>query len=189
MAGYIKQLSPETVDSSSESWYLPHHVVHHNGKGRLVFNCSYQHDGQTLNSQLLPGPILGPSLLGVLLRFREHTVAISGDIKAMFHQICLLPEDKPLLRFLWRAMKKEEEPSVYEWQVLPFGTTCSPCCATYALQRHVKDNSQGNEDILDTIEMAFYVDNCLKSLTCANDARDLIDRMRELLSAGGFEIR
>lgn len=107
----------------------------------------------------------------------------------MFHQIRLLPEDKPLLHFLWSAMRKEEELSVYEWQVLPFGTTCSPCCATYTLQRHVKNNSQGNEDILDTVERAFYVDNCLHSLTDANDTRKLIDQMRELLSAGGFEIR
>ncbi|KAL4008256.1 hypothetical protein ACER0C_002108 [Sarotherodon galilaeus] len=179
----------EVVDCSSESWYLPHHVVHHNNKARLVFNCSYQYNRLSLNSQLLPGPILGPSLLGVLLRFREHTVAISGDIKAMFHQIRLLPEDRPLLQFLWRSMRKDEEPSMYEWQVLPFGTTCSPCCATYALQRHVRDNRQGNEDILDTVEKAFYVDNCLHSLQSAEEAKTLIDRMRELLAKGGFEIR
>ncbi|XP_019218180.1 uncharacterized protein LOC109203254 [Oreochromis niloticus] len=189
VVGYVEKLSPEKVDCSSESWYLPHHVVHHNNKARLVFNCSYQYNGLSLNSQLLPGPILGPSLLGVLLRFREHTVAISGDIKAMFHQIRLLPEDRPLLRFLWRSMRKDEEPSVYEWQVLPFGTTCSPCCATYALQRHVRDNRQGNEDILDTVERAFYVDNCLHSLQLAEEAKTLIDRMRELLAKGGFEIR
>lgn len=49
---------------------------------------------------LLPGPASRPSLLGILLRFREHSVAISGDIHGMFHQVLLLPEDKPLLRFL-----------------------------------------------------------------------------------------
>lgn len=187
--GYAKPLPPDTVDSSTESWYLPHHVVHHNSKARIVYNCSYQHNGQSLNSQLLPSPTLGPTLLGVLLRFREHSVAISGDIKAMFHQVHLLPEDKPLLRFLWRGMKMEEEPTVYEWQVLPFGTTCSPCCATYALQRHVKDNSSGYEDILHLMETAFYVDNCLTSVTNADEAKTIINRMRKLLSAGGFDIR
>lgn len=141
IAGYVKRLTPEVMESSTESWYLPHHLVHHNNKARLVFNCSYQYRGQAQNDHLLPGPILGPSLLGVLLWFREHAVAISGDINAMFHQIRLLSEDRSLLRFIWRDMKRDEEPSVFEWQVLPFGTTCSPCCATYALQRHVKDNS------------------------------------------------
>lgn len=169
--GYAKPLHPDTVDSSTESWYLPHHVVHHNGKARIVYNCSYQHNGQSLNNQLSPGPTLGPTLLKVLLRFREHSVAIRGDIKAMFHQVRLLPEDKPLLRFLWRGMKREEEPTVYEWQVLPFGTTCSPCCATYALQRRVKDNSQGHEDILHLVETALYVDNCLTSVPSADEAK------------------
>ncbi|KAK7933271.1 hypothetical protein WMY93_004167 [Mugilogobius chulae] len=79
-----------------------------------------------LNEWLLPGPTLSPSLVGVLLRFREHNVAISGDIKGMFHQVCLLPEDKPLMRFIWRS-DRDKPPDIYEWQVLPFGTTCSPC--------------------------------------------------------------
>ncbi len=98
-AGYISKVEPPH-DSSKESWYIPHHLVEHNGKPRIVFNCSYQWKGMSLNNQLLPGPQLGPSLLGVLLRFRQYPVAISGDIKSMFHQIRLLPKDRPLLRFL-----------------------------------------------------------------------------------------
>lgn len=93
-----------------ECWYIPHYLVAHNGKNRLVFNCSHQYIGQTLNQYLLPGPTLGASLVGVLLRFCEHPIAISGDIKWMFHQVCLLPKDRPLLRFLWRALKVDEPP-------------------------------------------------------------------------------
>ncbi|KAI2656414.1 Aspartyl/glutamyl-tRNA(Asn/Gln) amidotransferase subunit C [Labeo rohita] len=85
-AGYVAKITTEEAHNTSESWFIPHHMVHHNGKDRIVFNCSFQHQGQSLNSQLLAGPMLGPSLLGVLLRFRQHTVAVSGDIKGMFHQ-------------------------------------------------------------------------------------------------------
>ena len=92
---------------------------------------------QCLNKYLLPGPILGPSLLGELLHFRQHVVVISGDIKSMFHQILVLPLARPLLHFLWRDMNKDVSPTVYQWQVCPFSTTCSPCCATYALQQRV----------------------------------------------------
>nr|XP_055033861.1 uncharacterized protein LOC129422150 [Misgurnus anguillicaudatus] len=143
----------------------------------------------SLNSQLLPGPQLGPSLLGVLLRFRQYPVAISGDIKSMFHQIRLLPEDRPLLRFLWRNMQRSNPPDIYEWQVLPFGTVCSPCCATYALQRHVHDHQEGYEDILNSILQSFYVDNCLESFPNVQAAKSQLDRMRSLLMSGGFEIR
>lgn len=133
-AGYVAEISLQEAEDSAESWYIPHHMVRHNGKNRIVFNCSFQYQGQSLNEHLIPGPILGLSLLGVLLRFRQHTVAVSADVKGMFHQVRLLPDDKAILRFLWRNMNRTEQPKIYEWQVLPFGTTCSPCCAIYALQ-------------------------------------------------------
>lgn len=66
--GCVTKLSAE--DNPSESWFIPHHLVHHNGKDHLVFDCSFTHRGLSLNEQLLPGPTLGPSLIGVLLRFR-----------------------------------------------------------------------------------------------------------------------
>ncbi|XP_042610577.1 uncharacterized protein LOC109111550 [Cyprinus carpio] len=159
-AGYVAKLEPREEDSSTESWYIPHHMVQHNNKNRVVYNCSFQFEGHSLNEFLLPGPTLGSSLLAVLLRFREHSVAISSDIRGMFHQVRLLPGDMPLLRFLWRDLKPERPPDVYQWQVLPFGTT---------------DH--------------FYVDNCLHSLHSPQEARDLVDQLRALLATGGFELR
>lgn len=186
--GCVTRLNPDELDQTSESWFIPHHLVQHNGKHRLVFNCSFSFQGLSLNEQLLPGPILGPSLIGVILRFRQYPVAISGDIKAMFHQVRLLPEDQPLLRFAWRNLRKEERPDVYQWQVLPFGTTCSPCCAIFALQRHIRDHVE-RADTLKSLKQSFYVDNCLQSLPTTESAKCLVDQMCQVLAEGGFEIR
>ncbi len=188
-AGYVDKLPQDAVTDTSSSWYIPHHMVHHNGKNRIVFNCSFQYRGQNLNELLLPGPALGPSLLAVLLRFREHSVAVSSDIKGMFHQVRLLPEDKSLLRFLWRDLNVQDLPSVYEWQVLPFGTICSPCCAVFALQKHVLDHSQPGDDVRNSVLKSFYVDNCLQSFTSVEEAKCFVDRIRNLLADGGFELR
>lgn len=78
---------------------------------------------------------------------------------------------------------------MYEWQVLPFGTTCSPCCATFALQNHVTDHSQSEEDVYAVIHNSFYVDNCLQSLTCPAAAKAHVDKLQFLLADGGFELR
>ncbi|XP_034733444.1 uncharacterized protein LOC117948085 [Etheostoma cragini] len=188
-AGYVVKISSDEASQSYESWYIPHHIVHHNGKARVVFNCSFKYQQLAINDILLPGPNLGPLLLGVLLRFREYQVAISGDIRGMLHQIRLLPEDQPLLRILWRDMESDRSPDIYEWRVLPFGTACSPCCAIYALQRHAKDNSSDNQEVLDSVVNAFYVDNCLQSLRSPSQAKQLIDKMRALLADGGFDMR
>ncbi|XP_030609347.1 uncharacterized protein LOC115796997 [Archocentrus centrarchus] len=188
-AGYAVKVPEEELEGAAESWFIPHHMVTHNGKNRIVFNCSYVYKGDNLNELLLPGPPLSASLLGVLLRFREHTVAVSSDIQGMFHQVRLLPEDKPLLRFLWRNLKTEKPPSMYVWQVLPFGTTCSPCCATFALQKHVFDHSQPGEDVRVSIERSFYVDNCLQSFCSVEEAQHLVDKLKALLAMGGFVLR
>ncbi|KAK0137358.1 hypothetical protein N1851_026443 [Merluccius polli] len=177
----VVKLSPDEVDKSRESWFIPHHLVHHNGKNRMVFNCSFSHQGLSLNEQLLPGPTLGPSLLGVLLRFRQYGVAISGDIRAMFHQVRLLPEDQPLLRIAWRNMRREKQPDVYQWQPM----LCNLCTA----ETCVRDQAEGKEDIMRSLEQSFYVDNRLQSLSTTKSAKALVDKMRQFLATGGFEIR
>lgn len=51
------------------------------------------------------------------------------------------------------------QPRIYEWQVLPFGTISSPCCAVFALQNHILENSQPSEKVHDAVLKSFYVDN------------------------------
>ncbi|KAL0191695.1 hypothetical protein M9458_014393, partial [Cirrhinus mrigala] len=119
-AGYTVKLEPSEIEDSKESWYIPHHMVQHNSKNRVVYNFSFEYEGHNLNQFLLPGPTLSSSLLAVLLLFCKHSIAVSSDIKGMFHQVRLLPDDMSLLRFLWRDLKPEQFPDVYQWQVLPF---------------------------------------------------------------------
>lgn len=99
-------------------------------------------------------------------------IAFSSDIHGMFHQVRLLLEDKPLLRYLWLDMKVNQPRDIYQWQVLPFGMTCSPCCATYALQRHVLDNIEPEDKVHDVVEKSLYVGNCLHSETSVAAAKD-----------------
>ncbi|KAI3373179.1 hypothetical protein L3Q82_006496 [Scortum barcoo] len=165
-AGYVSKLTPAEVQVSSNchpQWQRSHCV-----QLFIVFT----HQGASLNEHLLPGPTLGSTLLVVLHCFsREYPIAVSSDIKGMFHQVRLLPKNKPFLQFLWRDMDRSTLPDVYEWQVLPFGTMCSPCCTTYALQRHVLDYSQPGEDTRHSGESCFYVDNLLQSFTSESEAK------------------
>lgn len=75
---------------------------------RLIYICSFIYNGLSLNKELLPGPALGPSLICVLLQFRQYTVAINEDIRAILDQVRLLPEDMPLLRFLGGNLRGDD---------------------------------------------------------------------------------
>ena len=50
-----------------------------------------------LNNNLLHGPDLTNTLLGVLIRFRQDRVALHADIEAMFHQVRVIPNHYTLI--------------------------------------------------------------------------------------------
>lgn len=67
---------------SSRVWHLPHFRVYHLKKPtqiRVVFDSSATYEGVSLNGELLSGPDLMNSLLGVLFRFRMETTAVMCD--------------------------------------------------------------------------------------------------------------
>ena len=69
--------------------YLPHHAVYHPnkpGKIHVVFDLSVEFLGTMINKALLSGPDLTNQIVGVLLRFREEQIAVSGNIEVMHHQ-------------------------------------------------------------------------------------------------------
>ena len=71
------------------------------GKVGVVFDCAASYQGRSLNNELLTGPDLLRSLIGVLLRFRLGRIAFTADIQFMFHQVYVANEDQDFLRFLW----------------------------------------------------------------------------------------
>ena len=92
----------ELTRSNDDVWYLPHHGVYHPkkpGKIRVVFDCSATFGGESLNQNLLSGPDLTNSLVGVLCRFRQNSTAFSCDIEAMFHQVLVNREHRNYLNF------------------------------------------------------------------------------------------
>ena len=116
--------SPSTDDST---WYLSHHGVYHPckpGKIRVVFDCSAESHGTSLNKELFPGPDLTSQLDGVLTRFRTGEVAFMADIEAMFHQVHIPEKERSFLRCLWWEDVNLEKLIDYEMCIHVFcGTT------------------------------------------------------------------
>ena len=81
--GYAVKLSKEEASTTSNrTWYLPHHGVinPNNAKVRVVYDAAVEYGGTSLNKQLLQGPQLNNSLIGVLFRFRKNEVAVASDM-------------------------------------------------------------------------------------------------------------
>ncbi|XP_053392148.1 uncharacterized protein LOC128554860 [Mercenaria mercenaria] len=191
--GYAEEVKDGLENISRRTWYLPHHPVtnvNKPGKVRVVFDCAAKYHGISLNSQLLQGPDLMNSLVGVLIRFWKEKVALAADIEAMFHQVRVTEEDCDALRFLWwPGGDITQQPKCYRMKVHLFGATSSPSCAAYALKRTATDNARlFGKEVVSTVERDFYVDDCLKSVETDDKAIKLATDLQTLMKLGGFRL-
>ncbi len=69
-----------------------------------------------------------PELFGVLIRFREKPLALTGDIEKAFLQIEIAEEDLDATRLLWLKDPQDPKSEVLFiwWNRVAFGLTCSP---------------------------------------------------------------
>ena len=140
--GYAKE--SKSTQQDGRVWYLPHHGVYHPRKPdkiRVVFDCSPELNGRSINKDLLMGPDLTNQLIGVLTRFRQEEVAVIADIEKMYVQILVADEHRSLLRFLWwKDGDMSKEIIDHEICVHVFGGVSSGACSNYALRRMAIEN-------------------------------------------------
>lgn len=189
--GYAERVpGTELEREDGKVWYLPHHGVYHPTKQKLrvVFDCGATYKGQSLNEELLQGPDLTNSLIGVMTRFRREPVVIMADIEAMFHQVRVPPQDADLLRFLWWPQGDlNQTPCEYRMKVHLFGATSSPSCANFALRKCAEDfGHEYKEETVDKLQHCFYVDDCLVSVATEEEALTLCHELMSLCAKGGF---
>ena len=192
--GYA-QTAPKSQHKGSNGkvWYLPHHNVVNPKKPektRVVFDCAAKYHGTSLNENVLQGPDLTNSLVGVLTRFRQETVALIADIEAMFHQVRVDSRDVDALRFLWfHNGDLTQEPEELQMMVHLFGGVWSPSCSAFALKRTADDNKlKFDSDVINTVKHNFYVDDLLKSVKSCEEATRMYGKLKELMSLGGFNL-
>ena len=192
--GHAQRVPREELDAKERPvWYLPHHPVTHQlkpGKVRVVFDCGAKYHGTSLNQQLLRGPDLTNSLVGVLISFRQEFVAMAADIEAMFHQVYVDPEDRDVLRFLWWPNGNlNEEPQEYRMVHHIFGATSSPSCANFCLKKTASIYQAEFEPVtVQIVKKNMYVDDLMKSVSSPEIALSLSTQLRELLAQGGFRL-
>ena len=173
--GYAESV-PESEVQNSSAWYIPHHGVEQPNKLRVVYDCSAQFRGESLNPHLLSGPDLTNKLVGVLCMFRLEHIAFCCDIREMFYQFKVKEDHRNFLRYLWwKDGDIQQPPDELRMKVHLFGATSSPGCSNFCLKQIASDNAaEFGEDVKEFIHHNFYVDDGLKSVPTIDEAKDLI---------------
>ena len=187
--GYAVKVDDDVV--RSRIWYLPHFGVtnpNKPGKVRLVFDAAAKTSGISLNDQLDSGPDLLQSLPGVLLRFRQYSIAFKADIRDMYLRVQVNPADRGALRFLWRGADRKNYPQTYEMTCLVFGANSSPASALYVKDENAKQFALEKPFASQNIMKNFYMDDYLASCQTASEASALIHDVISINRMANFEM-
>lgn len=187
--GYAEEAPEES--SPNRTFYLPHFAVTHPTKKkiRIVFDAAAKFQGKSLNDALLTGPDLLQSLFGVLLRFRQGSLAVVADIKEMFLQIKIRETDRDSLRFLWRDKVDEKKPKEYRMTSVIFGAASSPATAIFVKNLNASEHEAEHPEAAAAIVRNHYMDDYLQSFNNAEEAARTIKAVSEVHKAAGFELR
>ena len=150
------------------------------GKVRVVFNCSAKHYGTLLNDQLLQGPDLTNSLVGVLNRLKEDQTALMSDVEAMFHQVRVRVSACEALNFFWWPDGNlNNQPEEYQMRDHLYGGASYPGCANFTQRRTAEDSKEDFDPLaIETVKSNFYVDDCPKSVVLDNNAIRIARKLR-----------
>ncbi|XP_076068358.1 uncharacterized protein LOC143040809 [Oratosquilla oratoria] len=110
--------------------------------------------------------------------------------KTMYYQVKVPKDDRDYLRFLWWKDGHIESDIVkLRMTSHPFGASCSPSIANYALKRVVQDHgSQFHKSVSEIVLNNFYVDDMLVSSDDINELIDNCNDVIDLCSKGGFNL-
>ncbi|XP_030835887.1 uncharacterized protein LOC115921808 [Strongylocentrotus purpuratus] len=179
IADHAERVPTDRLNAQDRVNYIPHTGVYHPRKPdkiRVVFDCSAAYQGVSLNDHLLQGPNSMNSLLGVLCRFRKEEVACAVDVKSMFHQFFVSPEDRDLLRFLWWEDGKPGKQQVH------------PVQPPSAYERQQRMEDEFGADAAEFIRKDFYVDDGLTSVPSTQIAVKLLKDSQGICAKAGLKL-
>ena len=183
----IEEVPVEEIDTPNTTFYLPHHpVVREHScstKVRPVFDASAKDvNGLSLNECLEAGPNLIPDLVKVLIRFRRHKWALTGDIKQAFLQIGLKSESKDVHRFL--LLDKAGELRHMRFNRVTFGNKSSPFILNATIKAHLE--TQQNSLAVNELATNLYVDDWLTGSDTEEGLMELKQSAQHIMQEGGF---
>lgn len=189
--GHMEKLSDHHLDTPH--FFLPHHGVlktqSSSTKLRVVFDASSKSSsGLSLNDVLLTGPKLQNNICDILLQFRLQNIVFSCDIRQMYRQILIHPDDQKYQLILWREAPTLQL-STYKLTTVTYGMNCSPYLAIKTLRQLADDEGTRFPRAAKVLKLHSYVDDIIAGASTEEDAVELQSQLVELLRLGGFELR
>jgi len=142
--------------------------------------------GLSLNDILMRGPTVQPTLFQIILRFRLHNIAITGDIEKVYRQVRVDRSDCDLQRIVYRS-NPSHPLQHYRLLTVTYGTKSAPYLATKCLSELSKHCT--DQRVSRIIKEDFYVDDLLSGGTTVEKCCEYYQELTNVLNQVNFPIR
>jgi hypothetical protein len=188
-AGHMQLRSSGTI---GERCYIPHHgVLKESSTTRLraVYDASLASStGVSLNQNLMSGPKLQQNVQDVILRFRLHPVVFTCDIKQMYRNVRLHPEDWRYQTIFWRE-SPDEPLQEFELTTVTYGVSSSAFQAIRVVHELANLNSELYPEASRVLREDTFVDDIVSGSDTIESARVLQHQLVDVLGQGCFHLR
>lgn len=194
LLGHLSETNASLSSFSSlptDSYFLCHHAVFkensESSKIRVVFDGSGRTStGLSLNDIQFVGPTIQDNLFSILLRFRQHTFVLTGDIEKFFRNVSLHSDDRKLQQILWR--EDESDPiKVYQLNTVTYGFASSTFLSTRCLWQLGEECD--DPVVKRVIQHDFYVDDLATGSQNREQMLHILSGVSSTLNGGCFNLR
>lgn len=177
---------------NKSQYFLPHHAVFKidgdQSKIRVVFDGSAKSStGISLNDTLHVGPKVQNDIFDIIIRFRTHKFVFTADIRKMYRQIAISPEDRCYQQILWRD-NAQQPIQVYNLNTVTYGLSSAPYAAIKCLHILSDANFISYPEASTALKNDSYVDDILTGSDSIKAVTKLRDDLIQILSQGCFEL-
>ena len=173
-------------------FFLPHHgVLKKNSlKPKLctVFNGSANdYDGVSLNSLLHTGPNLLPDLAELLIHWMKYQYVFVSDIKQMYRQILIHPDDRKYQQILWRE-NNNDKIQAYSLNTVTYGVVSSPYHAIRVTRQLAIDEGKKYPLGSEILNSETYMDVTLSGGYSLPESLKKQQQLINICKCAGFEV-
>ena len=122
------------------------------------------------------------------MAWRFDKVVYTGDMRKMFNQVVIHPDDQVHHRFLWIS-SDSEQPRVYQWVTLNFGDKPAPDIAAGAVKTLAKASEAQYPEVAKELCTHVYVDDIGGSRENEAMCKKITSELDAIVATGQFQIK
>jgi len=122
------------------------------------------------------------------MAWRFNKIAYTGDMRKMFNQVMIHPDDQVFHRFLWRT-KDSVQPRVYQWVRLNFGDKLAPDMAAGTVKSLAKALEAQYPEAAKELCTHVHVDDSGGSRENEARCKQITSEIDAILATGQFQVK